>query len=126
MLNDVDQCLLHLDWSWRQLEGGSYRTCSTLSLVIVYLKIWGGLFIATGVPMITLLSVLLATIIPQQLEPLVSSGEGIAAILLSLFFAAVGRICFLWPLRCWLTRLSSDLKDVSRLCFRYFHATSVP
>lgn len=45
----------------------------------------------TGIPMITLLSVLLATVIPKQLEPLVSSGEGIAAILLSFFFAAVGR-----------------------------------
>lgn len=41
--------------------------------------------------MITLLSVVLATLIPKQLEPLVSSGEGIAAILLSLFFAAVGK-----------------------------------
>lgn len=40
--------------------------------------------------MITLFSVLLATAVPRLLEPLVSSGEGIAAVLLSFFFAAVG------------------------------------
>lgn len=53
--------------------------------------------------MITLYSVLLATIAPKQLEPLVSSGEGIASVLLSLFFAAVGKghlhseSCPHWP-----------------------------
>ena len=40
--------------------------------------------------MITLLSVILATAFPRQLQPLVSSGEAIAAVLLSYFFASVG------------------------------------
>ena len=71
--------------------------------------------------MITLLSVLLATIVPKQLEPLVSSGEGIAAILLSLFFAAVGRICFLWPLRCHFT-ISLALGNQAHSALAHFHA----
>ena len=45
-----------------------------------------------GIPMITLLSVLLATLVPQQLQCLVESGEAIASILLAIFFAAVGKL----------------------------------
>lgn len=42
------------------------------------------------IPVITFLSVILATLLPKQLTPLATSGEAIAAILLALFFAAVG------------------------------------
>ena len=45
-----------------------------------------------GIPVITLITVLLATLFPGQLKPLAASGEGLAAIILSYFFAAVGEL----------------------------------
>ena len=75
---------------------GSYlateiKGCSALASATLAMNCFERNCDATGIPMITLLSVVLATLIPKQLEPLASSGEGIAAILLSLFFAAVGK-----------------------------------
>lgn len=45
---------------------------------------------SAAISVITLLTVALATFFPSQLKPLVASSEGIAFILLQIFFAAVG------------------------------------
>ncbi|KAK9811913.1 hypothetical protein WJX72_012330 [[Myrmecia] bisecta] len=42
------------------------------------------------IPVVTAITVALATLMPRMLSPLVSSGEGIAAILMQVFFASVG------------------------------------
>ncbi|EIE21689.1 DUF819-domain-containing protein [Coccomyxa subellipsoidea C-169] len=47
-------------------------------------------FPSSSISIITLLTVALATCFPTQLKPLVASSEGIAFILLQIFFAAVG------------------------------------
>ncbi|KAK9907992.1 hypothetical protein WJX75_001141 [Coccomyxa subellipsoidea] len=64
-----------------------------LSAILCYLG--QQLAVAIGFPsasisIITLLTVALATVFPDQLKPLVASSEGIAFILLQIFFAAVG------------------------------------
>jgi uncharacterized membrane protein len=43
-----------------------------------------------SITVITALTVMLATAFPERLKPLVSSGEGLAGILMQIFFAAVG------------------------------------
>ena len=73
------------------LEGAM---CVALSSVLcaVGSAIASGAFGMSGlsIPTITLLTVGLATLLPRKLAPLVTAGEGIAAILLFIFFAAVG------------------------------------
>ncbi|CAL8469320.1 g8861 [Coccomyxa elongata] len=64
-----------------------------LSAILCYLG--QQLAVAIGFPsasisVITLLTVAIATFFPKQLKPLVASSEGIAFILLQIFFAAVG------------------------------------
>ena len=64
------------------------------SVIPIFLDMYGHTISCTfaGIPIVTLLSVVLATLFPRQLESLVSSGEAIASILLSIFFATVGKL----------------------------------
>ncbi|KAK9835862.1 hypothetical protein WJX74_009704 [Apatococcus lobatus] len=72
------------------LEGA---TAVALSALICYVGNQWAVALNLGgasIPIITALSVVLATLIPNLLQPLVASGEGLAAIIMSLFFATVG------------------------------------
>lgn len=72
------------------LHGATALALSTLlcylgTSIARYIGYKGG-----SITVITALTVMLATAFPERLKPLVSSGEGLAAILMQIFFAAVG------------------------------------
>lgn len=69
------------------LEGA---TAVALSALICYVGSQWAVALNLGgasIPIITALSVLLATLMPNQLQPLVASGEGLAAIIMSVSHA---------------------------------------
>ena len=92
------------------LEG---TTAVALSALICYVGSQWAVALDLGgasIPIITALTVLLATLVPNLLQPLVASGEGLAAIIMSVghrstFFTQGGAVLSLqWPW--WLASLT--------------------
>ena len=68
-------------------------TAIAISAIICHVSMSAALALSLPgmhIPIITAVTVTLATLFPKQLEPLVASAEGLAAVLMQLFFASVG------------------------------------
>jgi len=72
------------------LEGGTAIAVSAFLCMLGTAAAKAVGYSGLAIPIITLLAVLLATAIPAALRPIVSSGEGLAALIMQVFFATVG------------------------------------